>query len=335
MASYLWKRYGRQVILAIILLIQMFVLGRISPHFVEPQNLLDMSTHLAEAGIIAVGMTFIIMTGGIDLSVGSLLALCGIAFGYLVKPMGLWPAAGAAIVTGLIGGSINGGLVALGRLPSLVVTLGTMALFRGAAMVISQGRPASGFPEGFSEIGRGEFAGMPVQLLLWIALTLVGMIIADRSRVGRYVIAVGDNVTAARYAALPERTVTMALYVATGLLTALAALVFTARVSTAKADAGVGLELEVITAVVLGGTAITGGRGTVLGTFLGVLILGFLRSGLSFAGVSTVYQTILSGAILIIVSIINQRMLERETRPRRKPGSTDVSPVPSNRQTTT
>jgi rhamnose transport system permease protein len=140
------------------------------------------------------------------------------------------------------------------------------------------------------------------------------------------VIAVGDNPLAARYAALPERSITLALYVGTGLLVAIAGLIYTARVSTAKADAGMGLELEVITAVVLGGTAITGGRGTVLGTFIGVLILGLLRSGLSLAGVATVYQTILSGAILIVVSIINQRVLEREVRGgRRKPAAVSTS----------
>lgn len=318
MVGHLWSSYGRQLILAVVLMVQMIVLGRMSPHFLEPQNLLDMATHMAEAGIIAVGMTFIIMTGGIDLSVGSLLALCGIVFGYLVDPLGVWPAAAVALVVGAACGGFNGGLVAVARLPALVVTLGTMALFRGTAMVVSQGQPVSGFPEDFSWLGRGEWMGAPVQLWIWLALTLLGMIIVDRSRAGRYVIAVGDNPTAARYAALPERTVTMMLYVATGLFAAVAALIFTARVSTAKADAAMGLELEVITAVVLGGTAITGGRGTVLGTFLGVLILGFLRTGLSFSGVSTVYQTILAGALLIVVSIINQRMLERGSRPRRR-----------------
>lgn len=317
--AHFWNRYGRQIILAVILLIQMIVLGRMSPNFVEPRNLLDMSTHMAEAGIIAIGMTFIIMTGGIDLSVGSLLALCGVVFGYLAAPLGIWPAAAVALAAGAVGGFLNGGLVALGRLPALVVTLGTMALFRGVAMVMSQGRPVSGFPDEFSELGRGEWGGLPVQLVIWLALTLVAMIIADRSKAGRYVIAIGDNPVAARYSALPERAITLLLYVGTGMLAALAALIFTARVSTAKADAGVGLELEVITAVVLGGTAITGGRGTVLGTFLGVLILGFLRSGLSFSGVPAIYQAMLAGAILIVVSIINQRMLERETRAQRRP----------------
>src|SRR5690606_38440288 len=117
-------------------------------------------------------------------------------------------------------GLINGGLVVGARLPSLVVTLGTMALFRGVAMVVSQGQPVSNFPEGFSKLGRGEWMGMPVQLVIWVTLTLVAMVIADRSRAGRYVVAVGDNPLAARYAALPERTVTLALYLATGLLTA-------------------------------------------------------------------------------------------------------------------
>jgi len=330
MIAYLWRRYGRQIILAIILLIEMAILGRMAPEFLDRQNLLDMSTNLAETGIIAIGMTFIIMTGGIDLSVGSLLALCGIVFGYLVKPFGLPLAMAGAAAAGLAAGLLNGGLVALARLPSLVVTLGTMALFRGIAMVVSQGKPVSQFPKEFAELGRGEWAGYPVQLVIWVGLVIVGMIICDRSRAGRYVIAVGDNPTAARYAALPERTVTLSLYVATSLLTALAALIFTSRVSTAKADAGIGLELEVITAVVLGGTAITGGRGTVVGSFLGVLILGFLRNGLGFAGISTVYQTILAGVILIVVSIINQRMLERESRSgRKKAKATASEPQPA------
>jgi len=317
--GYLWSRYGRQFILLIILIIEMAVLGRMSPHFLDPRNLLDLSTHLAETGIIAIGMTFIIMTGGIDLSVGSLLAVCGIVFGYLAKPLGIAPAAACAVAAGIGGGILNGTLVAIGRLPALVVTLGTMALFRGIAMVISQGQPVSGFSKEFSWLGRGEIGGYPVQLVIWVTLTVIAMIIADRSRAGRYVIAIGDNPTAARYAALPERSITLLLYVGTGLLVSIAALVFTARVSTAKADAGMGLELEAITAVVLGGTAITGGRGTVFGTFIGVLILGLLRSGLSFAGVPTIYQTVFAGTILIVVSILNQRVLERETRAQRRP----------------
>jgi len=311
--GYLWTRYGRQFILLIILVIEMIVLGRMSPHFLDPRNLLDLSTHLAETGIIAIGMTFIIMTGGIDLSVGSLLAVCGIVFGYLARPLGIAPAAACAVAAGIGGGMLNGTLVAIGRLPALVVTLGTMALFRGIAMVISQGQPVSGFSKEFSWLGRGEIGGYPVQLVIWVSLTIIAMIIADRSRAGRYVIAIGDNPTAARYAALPERSITLLLYVGTGLLVSIAALIFTARVSTAKADAGMGLELEAITAVVLGGTAITGGRGTILGTFIGVLILGLLRSGLSFAGVPTIYQTVFAGTILIVVSILNQRVLERES----------------------
>lgn len=326
--GHLWTRYGRQGILAGVLIVQMIVLGRMSPHFLEPQNLLDFSTHHAETGIIAIGMTFIIMTGGIDLSVGSLLALSGIAFGYLMAPLGVWPAACVGLLTGALGGLLNGVLVALARLPALVVTLGTMALFRGIAMVVSESKPVSGFPDDFVQLGRGDVNGVPVQLIIWIGLTLVGMLIIDRSRVGRYVIATGDNAVAARYAALPERAITLSLYVGTGLLTALAALIYSARVSTAKADAGMGLELDVITAVVLGGTAITGGRGTVLGTFLGVLILGFLRSGLSFAGVPSIYQAMLAGSILIIVSIINQRMLDRETRGQKRPGRLETPAEP-------
>lgn len=314
-----WTRYGRQIILAVILLVQMFVLGRMSPHFLEGRNLLDLSKNLAEVGIIAIGMTFIIMTGGIDLSVGSLLAVCGIVFGYTVPHLGVPGAMAAALAAGMAGGFINGSLVAVGRLPALVVTLGTMALFRGVAMVISHDAPVSGFPREFRWLGWGKVGDVPVQLLIWLGLALVAMVIADRSRWGRYVIAIGDSPKAARFAALPERTITLGLYVITGLLVGVASLIYTARVSTAKADAGTGWELEAITAVVLGGTAITGGRGTVLGTLLGVLIMGLLRSGLSLANQPTVYTTILSGLILIVVSVINQKVLEREARAKKKP----------------
>ena len=313
--------YGRQFALVVILAILMVILGRLSPYFLNLTNLLELSTHLAEAGLIACGMTLVIMTGGIDLSVGSLLGLSGIVLGYTWERLGPAGAVSAAFATGLLGGVLNGSLVVLGKLPPLVVTLGTMALFRGIAMVISKAQPMSDFPDSFAFWGQGTWnvkgAEIPIQLIIWIAVVIVFVILVDRTIMGRYLTAVGDNELAARYAALPAKRVTFSAYLATGLLSALAAIIFTSRVSTAKADAGQNLELEVITAVVLGGTAITGGRGTVFGSFLGALILGFLRNGLSLARVPSVYQTITAGVLLIAVSILNERLLERAAR--RKP----------------
>jgi rhamnose transport system permease protein len=313
--------YGRQFVMLVILAVLMFVLGRMSEYFLDTQNLLELSTHLAEAGLIACGMTLVVMTGGIDLSVGSLLGLCGIVLGYTWEPLGPRLAVTCAFATGLAAGLLNGGLVVWAKLPPLVVTLGTMALFRGIAMVISKAQPYSDFPESFAYWGQGTWklgnSEIPVQLLIWVAIVLVFVILVDRTVLGRYLTAVGDNELAARYAALPSSKVKFAAYLATALLSALAAIIFTSRVSTAKADAGQNLELEVITAVVLGGTAITGGRGTVFGSFLGVLILGLLRNGLSLAAIPSVYQTIAAGVLLITVSILNNYLIQRTAR--RKP----------------
>jgi rhamnose transport system permease protein len=304
----------REAALAAVVALLCVAMSNLSPYFWDRDNLLDLSRHLAEAGIIACGMTLVIMTGGIDLSVGSLLGLAGIALGYGWKAGGPVAGALACAATGLAGGALNGGLVSLFRLPPLVVTLATMALFRGAAMVVSQAQPVSDFPSWFAWLGQGDLAGVPVQLAAWIALVGATTLLIERMPAGRHIVAVGDSERAAEFAALPVRAVRFGVYCATGFLCALAAAVFTSRVSTAKADAGLGLELEVITAVVLGGTAITGGRGSALGSMLGVIILGVLRNGLSLRDVPSVYQTILAGVILIATAIVNQKMLERRDR---------------------
>ena len=307
----LLQRLGREGGLALALGGLVLVMSIISPYFLTGDNLLGMSRHLAEVGIIACGMTLVIVSGGIDLSVGSLLGLCGIALGYGYQAWGLEAGLVAALTTGLVCGGLNGLLVSRWRLPPLIVTLATMALFRGAAMTISQAQPVSDFPEGFGWIGQGDLFGLPVQLYVWMAaLGLTGMVMR-RTRTGRQVRAIGDSERAARFAALPVERVVFWLYAACGLLCAVGGIVFTARVSTARADAGLGLELEVITAVVLGGTRITGGQGSVVGSFLGVLILGVVRNGFTLAGVSSVWQAMLAGAILIGTAVLNQRLAER------------------------
>lgn len=304
------SKYRRQLVLLAVLLLLILVMSLMSRGFFT--NLPGMTRHVAEVGIIACGMTLVIMTGGIDLSVGSLLGLCGIVLGYAWQEWG-WgpgPALALTVAVGILGGSINGFLVTRWNLPPLVVTLATMALFRGAAMVISEAKPVSNFPEEFTWMGQGYIGIVPVQLFIWILVVAVIALIAGRTRLGRYTMAVGDNERAATFAALPVKKVKFLLYAGTGFLCALAALIFTARSSTAMADAGEGLELRVITGVVLGGTLITGGRGSVLGTFLGVLILGVVPTGLHFAGVPTVWQSVVIGVILISTAIINQRMAE-------------------------
>jgi rhamnose transport system permease protein len=301
----------REAVLLAALLVVGLAMSLVSPHFLKGANLLELTRHLAETGMIACGMTFVIMTAGIDLSVGSLLGLSGIVLGYAWHAWGAGIAVPLAFAVGLGGGLLNGGLITACRLPPLVVTLATMALFRGLAMVISRARPVSDFPAWFAVLGQGRIGPVPMQLVVWVILVVAADLLIRRTVVGRYATAVGANEHAARFAAVPVRAVKIGVYAATGLLSAVAAMVFASRVSTAKADAGLGLELEVIAAVVLGGTQITGGRGTALGTFIAVLILGFVRNGLSLAGVPAVWQVMLSGTILIAAGIGNERLGER------------------------
>lgn len=305
------SKHFREMGLLIVLICLSIGMSLLSPYFLDFENLMDLTRHLAEIGIIACGMTFIIMSGGIDLSVGSLLGLCGIVLGYTWQSYGALAALVMVLVVGLLGGSINGALITRLRLPPLVVTLATMALYRGGAMIISKAQPVSEFPEWFEFIGQGYLGFVPAQLPVWLLLVVLSMIVVAKTPLGRYVIAVGDNERAARFAAIPTMKLTFFLYAATGVLCALASVIYTSRFSTAKADAGMGLELEVITAVVLGGTSITGGRGTILGTFLGVLILGCARNGLNLAGISSVWQAILAGTLLIVTAILNNRLASR------------------------
>jgi len=308
------RRFARELTLLGILILLGGVLATRSPHFLTRDNLLELTRHLAETGIVACGMTLIIMTGGIDLSVGSLLGLAGIALGYAWKLWGVEAAVAAVVAVGFLGGALNGALITRAGLPPLVVTLATMALFRGGAMIISRAEPVSDFPEAFYWIGQGDLVGLPVQLVLWLLVVAAAAVVLARTPAGRYAAAIGDNERAARFAAIPVGTVKFWLYVATGLLSTLAAVIYTSRCSTAKADAGEGLELQVITAVVLGGTPITGGRGTILGSFLGVLILGFVRRGLTLARAPMLTQEILIGVILILTAILNQIVARRSAR---------------------
>ena len=308
-----FRKSYRELGLVGVLGLLMLVMGFFSPNysFWDAENLLGLPRHLAEKGIIACGMTLIIMTGGIDLSVGSLLGLAGIALGYTWLSWGLLPGVGMALLAGSVGGLINGLLITRWALPPLVVTLATMALYRGVAMIISRAQPVSNFPESFGWWGQGHLGPLPVQFFVWVLTVVLFALIVERTTVGRYSTAIGDNERAARFAALPVTRIKLWLYSASGLLCAVGAILYTSRVSTAKADAGLGWELEIITAVILGGTQITGGRGTILGTFLGLVILGVVRNGLTLMGMKEEWQFMMAGIILVGTAIANERMVER------------------------
>lgn len=298
-----------------------------SESFRDPYNFLDRSRHWVEIGIIAIPMTFIIATGGIDLSVGSLLALCGIVSGLCFKagvPLPLALAVG--VLTGLAGGAFNGVVVARLRVPALVATLATMALYRGMAMGLSRADPIRNFPEGFTSWGNLSTFGwgdwqMPWQTLIMIGLVIVGAFVFNKTCLGRWTIQIGENIRAARFSAVPVGSVLFWIHATSGLMCGLAAVFYTARFATAHPSAASGLELEVIAAVVIGGTRITGGNGSVAGTFLGVLILGIIKFGMDMLAVPQQYQIILIGMLVVFAAIVNEwiaRRRERRVRPAAK-----------------
>ncbi|WP_438482503.1 ABC transporter permease [Oleiharenicola lentus] len=269
----------------------------------------DILRHSCEIGLLALALTPIIITAGIDLSVGSLLGLCAILFGKLWHDGGLSIPVAAAItlVLGAVGGGLNAALITALRLPPLIVTLGTYSLFRGLAEAITRGAVTyTDFPASFLFIGQERWLGLPVQAWLFIFVAVIVWTLVQRTTFGRSFRAIGFSPEGSRYAGLPvERRVAL-VYVLAGLIVALAAIIYTARLGQAKADAGTGYELFAITAVVLGGTSIFGGTGSVTGTLLGVAAIAVLKSGL--ATLPIVIRTnaaeeiagLLTGALLLL-----------------------------------
>ena len=297
--------------------------GCASEQFRDPVNLLDRSRLWIEVGLVAVPMTFIVAAGGIDLSVGSLLALSAIVAGLCHRELH-WPlslALGAAAATGALGGMVNGLAASVLRVPPLVATLATLAIFRGLAMGISHGQPIGNLPAvfeewgGFATVGKGTFAP-PQQLVLLLLFAAAGEWILRKTCIGRWTVQLGENELAARYAAIPVSQLRFGLFLASGLVCGLGAITYMAHYASARPNANTGLELEAIACVIIGGTRITGGNGSVVGTVLGLLFLDLLRFGLDMTGVLQQTQTILVGLLVVVTAILNRWLANRQERPR-------------------
>jgi ribose/xylose/arabinose/galactoside ABC-type transport system permease subunit len=304
---------SRELVLLGVLVALIVVMTIASSLFLTTGNLLNTSRFYVEPGLIALGMTLVIVTGGIDLSVGASLALVSVVMGFAFSEgLPLWLALILALLTGLLCGAFNGFFVTLLDLNPLVVTLGTFALFRGLAFVISDAGAVSQFPSWFEVFGQYYVGPVPLQLFVFILAAVAVGVLLSRGRFGRYVRAIGYNPRAARFSGVPVGRTIVAVYALTGLLVAVAAIIYTSRVSSARADSGLGLELDVIAAVVLGGASIRGGSGTIVGTVLGVLIIAVLRNGLFMAGVPTTWQLIVIGVVLIAAVFVNEFFREDE-----------------------
>ena len=296
--------------------------------FLDAFSLFERARYWVIPGLIAVPMTFIMATGGIDLSVGSIVAMCTIVLG-LLHGSAHWPigaAMAAAVGAGVLAGAINGGVASYLSIPPLVVTLATMALFRGVAMALSKARAIGNFPEGFLWISQGDTFKViggenpvffPAPLFALIAVAVLGWVLLRKSWIGRFTECIGENETAARFTAIDVRRLKFGLYAACGAVCGVAALFNTALYATAKADAATGMELDAIACVVIGGTRVSGGQGSVIGSLLGLLIIGILKYGLEMAGVKSQQVVIVVGGLLIVTAVFNEWMSARRQRAKR------------------
>jgi len=298
--------FRHEGILLGILAAALIVLALQSDRFLTVDNLLNQGRLMAEIGLVALPMTFIIITGGIDLSVGSIMGLCVIMVGYSWKNLGL-PLEAAILVTlatGTAAGFINGWFITHVKVPPLIMTLATLALYRGLAEGISQARSVRGYPEWFFVFGQGDLLGVPTQLWILLVAIVVAWIVLARTTFGRALYAIGHNEVAARFSGLPVDGYKLAIYTFSGFMAGLAGFIFVSRVSTTRSDMGTGLELDVIAAVVLGGTSIFGGVGTIAGTTIGFVLIQLLKNGLALTGVKGDATIVVIGTVLILSILI-------------------------------
>jgi ribose transport system permease protein len=290
------------------------VLWALTPHFLTVSNLLNVAQQTSINAIVAVGMTFVIVSGGIDLSVGSIVALSGVVLGTLLQDGQPLPiAVAAALAAGVACGLVNGALVSVGGLPPFIATLGMMSVARGAALVFTEGRPVSGFDEGFRSLATGSVGFIPAPVVAMIVVYAVAHLALTRTTFGRYVYAIGGNEEATRLSGVAVRFHKTIIYGVSGLMSAVAAIVLTARLNSAQPIAGMMYELDAIAATVIGGTSLMGGEGTLAGTLVGALIMGVLRNGLNLLGVSSFLQQIVIGAV-IVVAVLVDTILKRQRR---------------------
>ena len=297
---------GALVLLAVILTL-------IAPNFLTAGNLRNVLWQVTAMGIIAIGQTFVILTGGIDLSVGGIAAVSAMAGGLLMTANGSEQVAlgiMATLLIGLLAGTVNGLIIAYGRLAPFIVTLGMLSITNSLTYVISDAKSITGLPDAYRVWGRGEIAGVPLYLITFIVLFVLGQIFLSRTKPGRFIYAIGSNEEAARLAGVNVRVYKMLPYTITGFLCAIAAIILSGKLGAIDPDTGTGLELRTIAAVVIGGTSLFGGKGSLYGTLIGVFLIGFLNNGLNLLRVNAFWQGTAVG-IVIILSVLVERMSRR------------------------
>jgi ribose transport system permease protein len=296
--------------IALLLLIAFFSLS--TQHFLNPNNISNILTQITINLILAIGMTFVILIGGIDLSVGSMLALCAVVGGSVltIPDLPVWQAVGlatlAAMATGIICGFLNGWISAFWGLPSFIVTLGMLNIARGAALQVTDARTIYSFPQTFNDFGSKMIFGVPVVFLIALALVALAWFVLSKTVFGRLLYGIGNNEEAVRLAGHSLMVYKVAAFTIAGALVGIASIIYMARLNIASPIIGIGFELNAIAAVIIGGTSLSGGRGTVVGTLLGACIIGVLANGLILFGLSDFMRQMITGVVIILAVIIDK-----------------------------
>ncbi|MGM0896735.1 MAG: ABC transporter permease subunit [Bacillota bacterium] len=292
------------------LILIIIIITAINPSFLSMSNILNVLRQVSINALIAFGMTFVILTGGIDLSVGSILALTGaVTAGMMASGIDPILAMLLGLFLGAVLGAINGVIIAKGKVAPFIATLATMTIYRGLTLVYTEGRPISGLGDSmaFQMLGKGYFLGIPIPVVTMLISFGILYFILKKTTFGRRVYAVGGNEEASVLSGINADRIKIYVYSLVGVLAALASLILTSRLNSAQPTAGQMFELDAIAAVVLGGTSLTGGRGWIVGTLIGALIIGVLNNGLNLIGVSSFFQQVVKGAVILLAVLLDRK----------------------------
>ena len=327
------------------LVVIVIVFSILSPVYFSTANFLIMASHVAIYGLLAIGMLLVILTGGIDLSVGSTLGLCGVVAGALMQGVTLkifgsvlypsvWVVVLLTCALGAFVGAVNGVLIAYLKVPAFVATLGVLYVARGVALLMTNGltyNDLGGKAElgntGFNWLGFNTLFNVPIGVVVMAVVAIIATILLNRTALGRWIYSTGGNARAADLSGVPVKYTTITVYVLSGVCAAIAGLVLSSQLTSAGPTAGVTYELTAIAAVVVGGAALTGGRGNVRGTLLGAFVIGFLSDGLVIIGVSAYWQTVFTGAVIVLAVLLNS--IQYSKRPKNAPAASNAAGAPT------
>lgn len=297
-----------------LIVLVLFVIGvsLMTPNFISVSNFLNVARQVSLTAILAAGMTIVIISGGIDLSIGGLLALTScVCAALLSSGIGIFLAIAVTILVGAIAGLSNGYIIGKTNIAPFIITLATLSIFKGITLLFTNARPIPINNEAFSVLGQGHIASIPIPIFFMLIIFIVTYIILKKTKLGRYVYAIGGNEKSAILAGINVPLVKIAVYAISGIAVALTGIIYTARLQSGVPTLGTGVELTIITAVVLGGTSFTGGRGSIWGTLVGVFILGVLNNALNLLGVSAFFQDIVTGIVVLLAVLFDRFIYTR------------------------